>query len=67
MTDREKIEKRKTELYAILKEVEDDIENLRKSVAKARSDLESVQTMADAEKFDECHDLEEGLKHIQLF
>ena len=61
------IEKRKAELYAMLKEVDDDIEILRKNVAKARDDLEKVQTMDDAKKFDESHDLEEGLKHIQLF
>lgn len=67
MTDREKIEKRKTELYVILKELDNDIEILRKNVAKARSELEKVQTTADAEKFDESHDLEKGLKHIQLF
>lgn len=66
MTDLEKIEKGKTEIYAILAELDDDIEILRKNVAKARSDLEKVQTMGDAEKFDECHDLEKGLKHIQL-
>lgn len=67
MTDLEKIEKRKTELYVILKELDNDIEILRKNVAKARSELEKVKTMGDAEKFDECHDLEKGLKHIQLF
>lgn len=61
------VEKRKVELFVILAELEADIEVLRKNVAKAREDLEKVQTADEAKEFDENHDLEEGLNHIQLF
>ena len=61
------IEQRKVEIFAVLAEVEADIETLKKNIASAREDLPRVQTEAEAKAFDQSHDLEEGLKHIELF
>lgn len=66
MTDMN-IEQRKVDMFAVLAEVESDIETLKKNIAKAREDLSKVQTEAEAKEFDQSHDLEEGLKHIELF
>ena len=61
------IEKKKIELLGKLVELEDDIKVLRKNVVKAMEDLPKVETLEDAMEFDKTHDLEEGLKYIQLF
>ena len=61
------IEKKKTELFAVLLELEDDLRILRENIAKARAALVKVQTIADAKEFDEYCDLEKGLNHIRLF
>lgn len=61
------IEQRKVEMFAVLEEVEADIATLKKNIARAREDLPKVQTEAEAKVFDQSHDLEEGLKHIELF
>lgn len=61
------IEKKKVELFAVLMELEADIKVLSNNIAKAYEDLANVHTMEDAKQFDESHDLEEGLKHIELF
>ena len=61
------IEKKKAELFAILAELDAEIQTLSDSIAKAREDLANVYTMDDAQRFDENCDLEKGLKHIQLF
>lgn len=66
MTDMN-IEQRKVEMFAVLAEVETDIETLKKNIARAREDLPKVQTEVEAKVFDQSHDLEEGLKHIELF
>ena len=66
MTDMN-IEQRKVEMFAVLAEVETDIETLKKNIARAREDLLKVQTEVEAKVFDQSHDLEEGLKHIELF
>lgn len=61
------IEKKKAELFAILAELDAEIQTLSDRVTKAREDLANVYTMDDAKRFDENCDLEKGLKHIQLF
>ena len=61
------IEKRKAEMFAILAELDADIRTLSDRIAKAREDLANVYTVDDAERFDENCDLENVLKHIQLF
>lgn len=61
------IEKKKTELLAILAELDTDIQTLRYNIAKAQFDLASVHTLDDANQFDETHYLEGGLKYIRLF
>lgn len=60
------IGQQKSRLYDILTEVEADIETLKKNIEKARADLATVQTEAEAKAFDQSHDLEAGLKHIEL-
>lgn len=61
------IEKKKAELFAILAELDAEIQILSDSIAKAREDLANVYTMDDVKRFGENCDLEKGLKHIQLF
>lgn len=61
------IKQKKLELLGMLVELEEDIKVLRKNVVKATEDLPKVETVEDAKKFDEEHDLEEGLKYIRLF
>nr|DAH26023.1 MAG TPA: hypothetical protein [Caudoviricetes sp.] len=61
------IEKKKAELFAILAELDAEIQTLSDRVTKARKDLANVYTVDDAKRFDENYDLEKGLKHIQLF
>ena len=66
MTDMN-IEQRKVDVFAVLAEMESDIETLKKNIAKIREDLPKVQPEAEAKAFYPSHDLEEGLKHITLF
>ena len=61
------IEKKKAELFAILAELDAEIQTLSDSIAKAREDLANVYTEDDAKRFDENCDLDKGLKHIHLF
>ena len=61
------IEKRKRELRVILAEMERDIETLQANISKARKDIDAVNTETDIEEFVEEHDLECGLKHIELY
>lgn len=61
------IEKRTKELRVILAELERDIETLQANISKLREDMGSVNTETDLAEFDEAHDLERGLKHIELY
>lgn len=61
------VEKRKAELRVILAEMERDIETLQANISKLREDMDSVNTETDLAAFDEAHDLERGLKHIELY
>ena len=60
------VEKRKKELHVILAELEQDIETLQANISKLREDMDTVNTETDLAAFDEEHDLERGLKHIEL-
>ena len=61
------IEKRTEELRVILAELERDIETLQANISKLREDMDGVNTETDLAAFDEAHDLEHGLKHIELY
>lgn len=61
------IEKKKAELFAIFAELDAEIQTLSARVTKMREDLANVYTVDDVKRFDENHDLEKGLKYIQLF
>lgn len=61
------VEKRKEELRVILAEIERDIETLQANISKLREDMDSVNAEAGLTAFDEAHDLERGLKHIELY
>lgn len=61
------VEKRKAELRVILAEMERDIETLQANISKLRKDMDSVSAETDLAAFDEAHDLERGLKHIELY
>ncbi len=54
-------------VVAILAELDAEIQTLSDRVTKAREDLANVYTVDDVKRFDGNHDLEKGLKHIQLF
>lgn len=62
-----KIEKKRNEMLVILAELDAEIQTVSDRIAKAREDLANVYTVEDAKRFNENCDLEEGLKHIQLF
>lgn len=60
-------EKRNRILEAMI-EVEEDIKVLQNNIEKARKYLtETEADKLDADYFDECLDIEKGLKHISLF
>lgn len=61
------IEEMKTDFLRDLEELLADIDTLRENAMIARADLGKVNTEEDAKVFDATHDLEDGLKHIQLF
>ena len=61
------VEKRKEELRVILAEMERDIETLQANISKLHADMDDVNTETDLAAFDEAHDLERGLKHIELY
>ena len=61
------VEKRKEELRLILAEMERDIETLQANISKLRADMDAVNAETDLAAFDEEHDLERGLKHIELY
>lgn len=61
------VEKRKENLRVILAEIERDIETLQVNISKVRKDIDAVNTETDIEAFVEEHDLECGLKHIELY
>lgn len=61
------VEKKKAELRVILAEIERDIETLQENISKLREDMDWVNTETDLVAFDEAHDLERGLKHIELY
>lgn len=61
------VEKRKEALRVILAEIERDIEILQANISKARKDMDAVNAETDLEAFAEAHDLECGLKHIELY
>lgn len=61
------IEKRKEELHVLLAELERDIETLQSNISKLREDMDSVNTETDLAVFDKAHNLEHGLKHIELY
>ena len=60
------IEKKKAELFAILAELDAEIQTISDRIAKAREDLANVYTEDDVKRFAENCDLEEGLEHILL-
>lgn len=61
------VEKRKAELRVILAEIEQDIEMLQANISKFREDMDGVNMETDLAAFDEAHDIERGLKHIELY
>lgn len=61
------IEQKKDEIFIILRNLEDEANQLIMRCANARADLYQVKTEQDLIKYTIKHDLEEGFKHIQLF
>lgn len=61
------VEKRKEELHVLLAELERDIETLQANISKFREDMDEVNAETDLAAFDEAHNLERGLKHLELY
>lgn len=60
------IEKRKTELYVMLDELEADIKTLQNNIMKFRLAMDNVDENTDLKKFDDEYDVERGLNCIRL-
>ena len=56
------------EILKAMEEVEEDIKILQSNINNAKEYLENNDAESiDADYFDECLDIEQGLKHIELF
>ena len=56
------------EILKAMEEVEEDIKILQSNINKAKEYLENNDAESiDADYFNECLDIEQGLKHIVLF
>lgn len=64
MTD---IEKRKEWLYAFLTELEQDIKILQDNIVKIKEGVKDINSEEELRIFDDEVDIEEGLKHIELY
>ena len=61
------IEKRKEELKLYLADLRVEAKHLLSNIDSALSHLDEVKTEEDARIFVEKYDIEQGLKHIELF
>lgn len=61
------IDLRKHQMLVELQQVRQECEILIERTYAYREDLLKVKTEEDAIKFDETHDIEEGLERIRLF
>ena len=61
------IEERKSELKLALADLRVEAKHLMSNIDIALSHLDEVKTEEDARIFSEKYDVEQGLKHIQLF
>lgn len=61
------IDIRKHEMLVILHQIEQEAKLLLERIPTFREDLLKVKTEEEARAYDESHDLEQGLKHIELF
>lgn len=61
------LEERKQRMFSELDAIEEDIKILKERIPKYREDILKVQSKEEAVEFDKTHDLEKGLKAIQLF
>ena len=61
------IDLRKNEMLLQLQKLRRECEKLIERTHTYREDLLKVNTEEEAKKFDETHDLEEGLETIRLF
>lgn len=64
---KDKIEEARRNYLQGLDELENDIRILSERIKNARENVKKILTVEDAERFVEENDLEEGLKHIELF
>lgn len=56
------------EILKAMEEVEEDIKILQSNINKAKEYLENNDAESiDTDYFDKCLDIEQGLKHIELF
>lgn len=64
---KDKIEEARKKYLQGLNELESDMKILSERIKKARKNVKNIFTLEDVERFVEENDLEEGLKHIELF
>ena len=57
----------KEKVYRKLCELEQEIPILLKRIEKAKIEVMNIQTLEDAEKFEEENDLDGDFRHIEVF
>lgn len=60
-------EEKKKQAYKMLDEIEADANRLLDNIADMRVALETVKKNEDGVKWENEHDIEKGLKYIELF
>lgn len=63
----EEFKARKVEVTVALWEVQREAKQLLENIDKALSAIEAVETEEDVRRYYEEHDIEKGLKHIEVF
>ena len=64
---KDEIEEARRNYLQGIDELENDIRILSERIKNARENVKNILTVEDVEKFNAENDLEEGLKHIELF
>lgn len=60
------VEQKKQELLVVLEQVEEECRILLERIPAYKEDLQKVKTIEDALLFDQTHDIESGLKYIEV-
>ena len=61
------VEEAKIKILTSLDELESDIAILTERIKTVREGVSKIEDIEELKRFTEGHDIEEGLKHIELF